>query len=147
MTLLGQSEPGATVSWNRTGQSTIADESGSFQLEEIALTPGRHNYSYTTIDLAGNETTVEMAITRDVSLTLNESVYVSEIDFAVELGPSMGRRVVSFDVATYFDNSDASPAVEDVFLLYLLDATDPTQTLLQRRRIGHGAVHAFGPSN
>jgi hypothetical protein len=47
-----------------------------------------------------------------------------------------GSRIVRFDLATRFDNADATVATTDQVLVYMVNPTQPTQTLLDRGAAG-----------
>jgi RHS repeat-associated protein len=55
----------------------------------------------------------------------------------VSLGsPGAGSRILRIPVRTHFDTTDAGAAAEDAFLIYLVDPTDPTHTLIDRGQQG-----------
>ncbi len=55
---------------------------------------------------------------------------------AVALGQNEGTRTLAFNVQSAFDKSDSSPAVEDLFQVFLVDANNPAQTLLDNGKPG-----------
>jgi hypothetical protein len=54
----------------------------------------------------------------------------------VELGQTAGSRTLRFQVDAEFDSTDTTAASDDQLLVYLIDPTDPTQTLLDRGEPG-----------
>jgi hypothetical protein len=54
----------------------------------------------------------------------------------VAIGASAGSRVLQVDVNAEFDLSDLGTAGRDLFSIYLVDASEPTKTLLDRGRFG-----------
>jgi YD repeat-containing protein len=65
-----------------------------------------------------------------------ESNFRTAMTQAVALGQSEGTRTLAFNLETAFDETDSSPAVEDLFQVFLVDANDPAQTLLDNGKPG-----------
>jgi hypothetical protein len=63
VTLVGQTEAGATVVLQETGVTTTADNSGQFRFEQVALAYGQNDFTVVVTDLAGNQHTASQTVT------------------------------------------------------------------------------------
>ncbi|MBE9075751.1 VCBS repeat-containing protein [Romeria aff. gracilis LEGE 07310] len=152
--LVGSAEEAVTVdaSLNGAAAETFTLAAGEFDqlLQALPLSVGGHQLALTLSDAAGNitQTTVafEVAATPFVTgpqaatgwavlnadtLLLGESdSYVVQASLPVALGSTEGSRTLRFAVDAGFDVSDTTAGTEDLFALYLVDAANPAQTLL-----------------
>ena len=62
--------------------------------------------------------------------------YVTELIRPIKLGQDEGSRTLSFEVSGRFDTFDDQPVVEDMLLVYLVDKSDRSRTLLDGGRPG-----------
>lgn len=135
VTLVGVTEPGVQLRLLETNATTTADAVGQFSFAGVNLTSGTNTFTVRATDAAGNSSTFSRTLTRrtEGQLELVEgSDFLTQATVDVNLGQSGGRRVLYFDLTPSFDTTDNTTAVEDVFLVYLVDAADPTRTLLDR---------------
>lgn len=65
--LRGQAQAGAIISLTAQGLSTVASQTGSFQLANVQLTEGDNSISLVIADAAGNTRSVSRTLTRVVS--------------------------------------------------------------------------------
>jgi hypothetical protein len=63
--LVGQADPGATVSLIGTGQTARADATGRFQFPNVPLAPGVNSFAAQVSNAAGNNAFGSVTITRD----------------------------------------------------------------------------------
>src|SRR5262249_51343401 len=81
--------------------------------------------------------TADLTLTRSQNFTLAEgSQFETLIAVPVTLAQSAATRHIHFDVDAHFDRTDQAPAIEDLFLVYLVDPANPSQTLLDRGKTG-----------
>ena len=128
-----------------------ADPEGAFDqaLSDLGLAAGAHQLTVEVTDGAGNTTQTQLdfqvsdelivgptgstgwAASRgdDVLLAEGDS-FVSQAALPVALGQMEGSRTLSFDLDAIFDTSAQGGA--DRLLVYLVDASDPSQTLLDQ---------------
>jgi RHS repeat-associated protein len=163
--LTGTVDKLAALTYSLDGGSTGAvtvDAKGHFnsEIDSNGLELGSHNLKAIATDLPGNKTTTEVSFQvgdnfltpegtkgwgakNDSSLILGEEdSYVVETSVPVELGLATneegelaGTRTISFDVDAIWDELDAK-AIEDQLLVYLVDPTNPNQTLLDNGQAG-----------
>ncbi len=120
----------------QTATEAVADESGSFQFYGVPLLLGSNALTaeVQVFDAAGNAASTTINLTRapaagTIFLAEGNQLLV-EASTLVDLGQSIGSRTVSIPLDARFDNSDQQSIAEDTLLIYLVDPTDPTQTLL-----------------
>jgi hypothetical protein len=134
--LAGQTDPNLSVEILELNQRTTADGSGAFTLLGVPLRFGANTFTLKASDLAGNTAQFSRTITRspaaDGIVLAEGDQFVTEHSETVALGQLLGTRTIRFDLATDFDTTASGAALEDAFLVYLVDANDPTQTLLDR---------------
>ena len=63
VTLTGQTEAELTVTLVDTNATTTADIAGQFNFSGVALAAGSNNFTASTVDLAGNQTTTPLTVT------------------------------------------------------------------------------------
>ncbi len=131
--LVGQAEPGAMVLLNLTGATTTADEAGLFEFPGVPLSLGSNTFTATATDIAGNISSFSQTITRHVAILNEDDSFVAQSTLPIDLGQEQGSRTLRLMLEPHFDTTDTAPVIEDVFLVYLVDPNDPSQTLL-----GHG---------
>ncbi|MEN1678275.1 MAG: putative Ig domain-containing protein [Planctomycetota bacterium] len=73
-----------------------------------------------------------------------EDNFLTTMTESVQLGQSEGTRTLAFDLDAAFDQGDTAPAVEDLFQVFLVDASDPTQTLLDNGEPGTAVFSLAG---
>ncbi|MFQ4138137.1 peroxidase family protein [Nodosilinea sp. PGN35] len=135
------------------GQSTTvqvgSDKQFSQALNTNGLTVGNHQLVLNFADKAGNATTQTIdfqvandfilgptgsqgwvAETAETILIGEENSFVTATTLDIDLGQSAGSRTLRFDLDPRFDTSDTSRLAEDQLLVYLVDPSNPTQTLL-----------------
>ncbi|MBW4554010.1 MAG: VCBS repeat-containing protein [Aphanocapsa sp. GSE-SYN-MK-11-07L] len=142
-----------TARYSLDGQAfsdLTVDAQGKFsQLMQAGLAAGHHQLTLEGYDAAGNltQTQLDFAIANGLqaagtgtegwamlsgnTLTLAEqnSLLVQAL-IPVALGVTTGTRKLSFDLTTFFDTSDLNGISPDRLLVYLVDANNPSQTLL-----------------
>jgi RHS repeat-associated protein len=115
------------------------------------LTPGSHRIDVRLTDIAGNTTTSSLDFTTSNNFTISPSQtpgwgvttansialtegksLVTQTSIPVTLGTVTGQKIVEFDVKAIFDLSDKTTASADQFAVYLVDATNHHQTLLDK---------------
>lgn len=143
------------IRYDLNGQGFVdvtADTTGAFDalLAQTGLAAGTHQLTVEVTDVAGNvtQTQLDFQVNTDLlvgptnsqgwvarsgdSVVLGEqNSFVSEASLAVELGQDTGSRTLSFDLNAVFDGADAN-SLPDQVLVYLVDANDPSQTLLDQ---------------
>jgi hypothetical protein len=62
VTLVGQTDPGDTITLESTGQKTIANTAGTFQFTNVSLTSGNNPFTVQATDFAGNTSTYSVTI-------------------------------------------------------------------------------------
>jgi RHS repeat-associated protein len=66
-------------------------------------------------------------------ITLNDpGAVANQESIVIGLGQDRGSRTYRFELDATFDDSDTSAALEDTFVVYLVDKDDPSTTLLDR---------------
>ncbi|NJO93921.1 MAG: hypothetical protein HC820_05370 [Hydrococcus sp. RM1_1_31] len=136
---------------NGTPTSFSIDERGNFDsaLSQTDLASREHTTAIAISDLAGNQTsqTINFSVTPDFvlgpdstegwgaktrdSVILGErDSYLVETAIPIELGQSLGSRTLRFDIEPSFDESDVTSFLNDQLLIYLIEPTNPSQTLL-----------------
>lgn len=138
--LAGQTAPNLTVEVLELNQRATANNTGAFTLLGIPLRLGDNIFTIKASDLAGNTAQFSRTITRspvaDGIVLAEGDRFVTEHSETVALGQLLGTRTIRFDLAADFDTTAAGTALEDAFLVYLVDSNDPTQTLLDRGENG-----------
>ena len=134
----------------QTGQMSIS-EIGIFdsKISPTNLTNGTHNLTVQLLDKAGNitQTNINFNVTNNFNIgpaenqgwgvnsedfiLLNEkSSLYTETTIPIELGQPQGTRKIKFQISPNFDTT-ATTTLEDTFQVFLLDPTNPNQTLLR----------------
>ena len=139
--LRGETEPGSLVQLVGGNQSAIADVAGVFQLENVELKAGRHDYILEATDPAGNRRRATRSLLLDQPLILSEGEFASEATREVELGQES--QTIRFRIDADFGSGN-SPVVDDVFAVYLVDPDDPSQTLSDRGQNGTSLFSLIG---
>ena len=129
-TLRGTAEPGATVTLAAQGLSTVASQSGSFQLAGVAFASGENNLTITVADTAGNSQSLSKTFTRVVQVQAD----------AVLVWNDIALRAIQLDV------TDPPVATRNLALVSLaqydtLAAIEGTPAYLVQRSVS-GAVNA-----
>lgn len=143
------------IRYDLNGQGFVditADSTGAFDalLAQTGLAAGAHQLTVEVTDIAGNVTQTQLdfqvnpdllvgptnsqgwvARSGDAVVLGEQNSFVSEASLAVELGQDTGSRTLSFDLNAIFDGTDAN-SLPDQVLVYLVDANDPSQTLLDQ---------------
>lgn len=143
------------IRYDLNGQGFVditADSTGAFDalLAQAGLAAGAHQLTVEVTDFAGNVTQTQLdfqvnpdllvgptasqgwvARSGDAVVLGEQNSFVSEASLAVELGQDTGSRTLSFDLNAVFDGTDAE-SLPDQVLVYLVDANDPSQTLLDQ---------------
>ncbi|KAI9129302.1 FG-GAP-like repeat-containing protein [Acaryochloris sp. CCMEE 5410] len=143
------------IRYDLNGQGFVditADSTGAFDalLAQTGLAAGAHQLTVEVTDIAGNVTQTQLdfqvntdllvgptasqgwvARSGDAVVLGEQNSFVSEASLAVELGQDTGSRTLSFDLNAFFDGTDAE-SLPDQVLVYLVDANDPSQTLLDQ---------------
>jgi RHS repeat-associated protein len=140
------SQPGAAL--------TISSD-GKFD-QALATTPlslGAHQVQVALNDQAGNvaQSLVNFNVSNNFTVTnglgwgakspdpiiLEErNSLLVQTTLPVQLGQAAGSRKLRFEVDAKFDKTDASGGIEDTLLVYLVDANNPNQTLLDGGEAG-----------
>ena len=152
--LLGDVDEAGNLSVSLNGGSPLDLNlaAGEFDqlLQSLPLSPGAHQLALSFTDVAGNatETTLDFNVTntgfqvggsgtQGWSARSNETVILGESDSYVvqatqliDLGQTEGSRTLRFAVNAAFDGSDTSSTSADQLAVYLVDPSNPTQTLL-----------------
>ncbi len=140
VSLVGKTDNGSQVDISEIGQLAVADASGDFHFQGVPLRLGSNTFTAQVFDAAGNQGSFVRRITRDAGPTavvLSEgNSFVVEKFVPVELGQATGSRTLRFEIDASFNDRDQTSASEDTLLVYLVDATDATQTLLDRGQAG-----------
>ena len=139
VTLAGQTSPGAHVLLVQTGAAATADEGGLFSFPNVPLVVGANPLTARAFDGAGNESSFTQTILRTgeedaIVLSEGDNFHV-EMALPVELG-EMGIQTIRFPLDAHFDTTNENAAVEDIFLVYLVDRQNPQTTLLDRGEPG-----------
>ena len=129
-----------------------ADGTGAFDavLAGAGLAAGAHQLMVEVTDIAGNVTQTQLdfqvsmdllvgptasqgwvARSNDAVVLGEQNSFVSEASLPVALGQDTGSRTLTFDLNAVFDGADAD-SLPDQVLVYLVDANDPSQTLLDQ---------------
>ena len=121
--------------------TTIADAQGRFTVQGIDLTEGANRLMVTARDSFGREITTTETVTRvplpaGTQVLKEEDQFTRQVTIPVTLGQAKGSRKFRFELDAGFDTTDRTPAVEDLVLVYLVDPSDPTKTLLDRGENG-----------
>jgi RHS repeat-associated protein len=136
VTLAGTTEANVALLLEGSGRTTTADATGHFTFTGVALTLGANPFTVRATDVAGNSRSHVTTITRlelPGGFTLAEgSQLVTQMTVPVNLPTTDGSHKLRFTVTLHFDRTDTAPAVEDLFLVYVVDPANPSQTLLQR---------------
>jgi RHS repeat-associated protein len=136
----------SAVAFNVSSQGAI-----DLNLAPTDLTAGSHRIDVRLTDIAGNTTTSSLDFTTGNNFTISPSLQpgwgvttansisltegkslVTQTSIPVTLGTINGQKLVEFDVKTIFDLSDKTTASADQFAVYLVDATNHHQTLLDK---------------
>jgi RHS repeat-associated protein len=81
------------------------------------------------------------------TVTLTEaSSLLTQATVPVDLGPAAGTRTLSFHVDAHFDPAATGAALGDQFLAYLVDPSNPSQTLLDHGQPGTALFSLTGTS-
>ncbi|MCA9262200.1 MAG: hypothetical protein KDA60_00065, partial [Planctomycetales bacterium] len=148
--LNGISEPNATIEFPDQGLTSRATADGNVSVFGVPLRLGENTIRTFAVDIAGNEQSGESIITREPpegAIILSETnQFLTEVSIPIELGQDEGNRTLSFQLDADFDTTDGNAAIEDTFLLYLVDSMDRTQTLLDRGERGT-AFFSLGGGN
>ncbi|WP_193387016.1 FG-GAP-like repeat-containing protein, partial [Kamptonema sp. PCC 6506] len=132
-------------------------------LSDSGLSLGNRSVVITSIDSAGNQTeqSINFQVTDNFFVggvgttgwgaTSADTVLLGERDSSlvqatmpVTLGQASGSRTLKFDLTAKFDTTDTQPAIEDLFQVYLVSATNPNQTLLDGGKPGTALFSASG---
>jgi hypothetical protein len=137
VTLNGATDANVSVRLVQTGATTTSNASGSFTFTGVPLALGENTLTARATDDANNMKEFTRTITRldapaDGILLAERSNFVVEAMVPVTLATPAGSRELSFDVVAGFDATDTTAAIEDVLLVYLVDPSDPSTTLLDR---------------
>jgi RHS repeat-associated protein len=139
----------------QTGTSLTIDSDGNFD-QALATTPlslGSHQVQVALNDHAGNlaQSLVNFNVSNNFTVTdglgwgakgpdpiiLEErNSFAVQTILPVQLGQAAGSRKLRFEVDAKFDKTDASGGIEDTLLVYLVDANNPAQTLLDGGEVG-----------
>ena len=153
---------------DQPARTLAVDESGQLD-DRIAsgLASGSHRLMFEATDAVGNTAVkqVEFSVSDEFLVGADDSEgwgvrsstaillgeqdsFVVESEMPIDLGPQ-GNRTLSFDVLPQFDTSDTTSAFDDLFLVYLVDSTDPTRTLLDGGESGTPlfSLNAMGQSD
>jgi YD repeat-containing protein len=149
--LTGVTEPDLVVTLAGTGRTATADDSGRFTFSGIALSIGANSFTVRVADAIGNVRELTQTFTRLESIPpaihlAEGNTLAVETAVPVVLGQAAGTRSISFDVAAHFDRIDQTPAVEDLFLVYLVDPADRGRTLLSGDSAGTALFSLAGTS-
>ncbi len=128
--------------WTRLPHS----ESGAFTFSPNLATDGSANGPHEAEIIAqtfgGPITRVLIPFTLETDLPADAIVLTEGSNFVVEalktvpLNQSNAAKTLRFQVDATFDETDASPSVEDLFSVYLARPSNPSQTLLDRGQAG-----------
>ena len=134
VTLDGQAEPNATIRVDALGVNVQADDAGVFSISSVALSDGINAFRVQATDIAGNVGDVTERIVRvnseDAFAIVEGNPFVVETRVGVELGAVGDERQLRVNLNSLFDLADQNALVNDVFNLFVVDANDPGQTLL-----------------
>lgn len=140
VSLKGQTEAAATVDIAPLATATQADATGQFALANVTLATGVNTFTLQATDVAGNSATSVERIVRadspDAFALVESNPFAVELERAAELGNAGERRRLRVNLETLFDRTDQQSLVRDVFNVFVVDATDASQTLLDGRRPG-----------
>ena len=87
---------------------------------------------------------VTVAAAANTTVVAEGSAFSTSLTKSVVLGQTEGARKIAFDLEAAFDKSDSSPAIEDLFQVFLVDASDPAQTLLDNGTPGTAVFSLAG---
>jgi hypothetical protein len=120
VSLIGRTEPNQIVTLNETGKTVTADDEGNFEFAEVEFELGENTFNATVEDAAGNRESVEITITRDeIILIENEDFKVTKIK-TVEIPETSSQIKINIaDIA--FDIADEK-GINDAFELALVDS-------------------------
>jgi RHS repeat-associated protein len=147
VTLRGQTAAGMSVLLVETGATTTADTVGDFTIGNVPLELGDNSFTVRATDRAGNASSFMRQFTRldpNAILLQERNNFVVQTTAQVELGQPAGTRTIRFDVVAEFDTTDQTAAIEDTLLVYLVDPSDPSQTLLDRGTPGTSLLLVAG---
>ncbi|MEG4322316.1 MULTISPECIES: DUF4114 domain-containing protein [unclassified Microcoleus] len=113
------------------------------------LATGSHTAAITATDIAGNQTsqTANFSVANNFTITPNgstgwaaastDTVLLAERNsklvqalLPVQLGQPRGSRTLRFQLKANFDKTDTTSAIEDLFQVFLVSPSNPSQTLL-----------------
>jgi RHS repeat-associated protein len=146
VTLIGQGTPDSEVTLPYTGARVVVDASGSFLFTDVPLNLGTNALSVIAADVAGNTSMANQLITleSDSDITVSESlVRVDRASIPLHFGDHTGTRTIEFDVNATFDRSNRGSSVPDTFSVYLVDASAPAETLVDRADVAGTALFSL----
>jgi RHS repeat-associated protein len=140
VTLDGHTDPNVAVTLQPSGQTVSSDSIGKFQFTGVSLGLGPNNLTVIATDAVGNSSSATEGFTRLPAfqpITLTEgNNFLTQGSVSVDLGQSKGTRTISFQIVPQFDTTDQTAAIKDTFLVYLVDPSNPSQTILDRGQPG-----------
>ena len=140
VTLQGVAEIGTVGLLVQEGLPIGVEANGEFEIAGVPLDIGPNVIQADFFDVAGNSTRSELVVDREApsgATILSEAGgFATEASLAIVVGQDEGSRTLRFKLDRNFDLSDSSAAIEDLFSIYVVDAADPTQTILDRGENG-----------
>ncbi|MCA9137899.1 MAG: hypothetical protein KDB00_14105, partial [Planctomycetales bacterium] len=148
VTLIGQSDPNVSIRFDVLNRVLETGDSGTFEASAIPLEFGENEITVFAEDSTGNQVSTNVTV-KNVApsdwLLLEEStdgvVEQSQTVVASELA---GASTLSFDVRMDLDSADQTVSTEDLFLVYFVNKSNPSQTLVDRGTPGTALFQLSG---